>query len=226
MRTLPSLGSSRTYPRLADQPIGEDALLTGPLEPTNEAYAVAKIAGIKLCDAYRAQYGCNFVSAMPTNLYGPHDNFDLTSSHVLPALLAKFHAAKVNGAATVEVWGSGSPRREFLHVEDLADACLFLMRHYDAPGPINVGTGKDLTIRALAEMIGEVVYPEAELVFDPTQPDGSPRKVLDVSRLRDLGWSPTIELREGIVRTYEWFLANREPVSTRPADDGDRSVAP
>ena len=226
VRKLLYLGSSCIYPRLADQPIGEEALLTGPLEPTNEAYAVAKIAGIKLCDAYRAQYGCNFVSAMPTNLYGPHDNFDLTSSHVLPALLAKFHAAKVNGAATVEVWGSGSPRREFLHVEDLADACLFLMRHYDAPGPINVGTGKDLTIRALAEMIGEVVYPEAELVFDPTQPDGSPRKVLDVSRLRDLGWSPTIELREGIVRTYEWFLENREPASTRHADDGDRLVAP
>ena len=226
VRKLLYLGSSCIYPRLADQPIGEEALLTGPLEPTNEAYAVAKIAGIKLCDAYRAQYGCNFVSAMPTNLYGPHDNFDLTSSHVLPALLAKFHAAKVNGDATVEVWGSGSPRREFLHVEDLADACLFLMRHYDAPGPINVGTGKDLTIRALAEMIGEVVYPEAELVFDPTQPDGSPRKVLDVSRLRDLGWSPTIELREGIVRTYEWFLANREPASTRHAGDGDRLVAP
>ncbi len=226
VRKLLYLGSSCIYPRLADQPIGEDALLTGPLEPTNEAYAVAKIAGIKLCDAYRAQYGCNFVSAMPTNLYGPHDNFDLTSSHVLPALLAKFHAAKVNGDATVEVWGSGSPRREFLHVEDLADACLFLMRHYDAPGPINVGTGKDLTIRALAEMIGEVVYPEAELVFDPTKPDGSPRKVLDVSRLRDLGWSPTIELREGIVRTYEWFLENREPASTRHADDGDRLVAP
>ena len=222
VRKLLYLGSSCIYPRLADQPIGEDALLTGPLEPTNEAYAVAKIAGIKLCDAYRAQYGCNFVSAMPTNLYGPHDNFDLTSSHVLPALLAKFHAAKVNGDATVEVWGSGSPRREFLHVEDLADACLFLMRHYDAPGPINVGTGKDLTIRALAEMIGEVVYPEAELVFDPTQPDGSPRKVLDVSRLRDLGWSPTIELREGIVRTYEWFLADdreRRP-STRAAAIG------
>jgi len=209
VRKLLYLGSSCIYPRLADQPIREESLLTGPLEPTNEAYAIAKIAGIKLCDAYRAQYGSNFVSAMPTNLYGPHDNFDLTSSHVLPALLRKFHDARVNGDAIVEVWGSGSPRREFLHVDDLADACVFLMRHYDEPGPINVGTGEDLSIGELAEMIGEKVYPEAELVFDHTKPDGTPRKVLDVSRLRELGWSPTIDLREGIASTYEWFLANQ-----------------
>jgi len=210
VRKLLYLGSSCIYPRLADQPIREESLLTGPLEPTNEAYAIAKIAGIKLCDAYRAQYGSNFVSAMPTNLYGPHDNFDLTSSHVLPALLRKFHDARVNGDATVEVWGSGSPRREFLHVDDLADACVFLMRHYDEPGPINVGTGEDLSIGELAEMIGEVVYPAADLVFDPTKPDGMPRKVLDVTRLRKLGWSPTTELRDGIVSTYEWFLANKD----------------
>ena len=210
VRKLLYLGSSCIYPRLADQPIREESLLTGPLEPTNEAYAIAKIAGIKLCDAYRAQYGSNFVSAMPTNLYGPHDNFDLTSSHVLPALLRKFHDARVNGDATVEVWGSGSPRREFLHVDDLADACVFLMRHYDEPGPINVGTGEDLSIGELAEMIGEVVYPDADLVFDPTKPDGMPRKVLDVTRLHKLGWSPTTELRDGIVSTYEWFLANKD----------------
>ena len=210
VRKLLYLGSSCIYPRLADQPIREESLLSGPLEPTNEAYAIAKIAGIKLCDAYRAQYGCNFVSAMPTNLYGPHDNFDLTSSHVLPALLRKFHDARVNGDAIVEVWGSGSPRREFLHVDDLADACVFLMRHYDEPGPINVGTGEDLSIGELAEMIGEVVYPAADLVFDPTKPDGMPRKVLDVTRLRELGWSPTIDLREGIASTYEWFLANQD----------------
>jgi GDP-L-fucose synthase len=209
VRKLLYLGSSCIYPRLANQPITESELLTGPLEPTNEAYAIAKIAGIKLCDAYREQYGCNFVSAMPTNLYGPHDNFDLTSSHVLPALLRKFHDAKISGTRMVEVWGSGTPRREFLHVDDLADACLFLMRHFDEPGPINVGTGSDLSIQELAEMVADVVYPGAELVFDPTKPDGTPRKMLDVSRIRDLGWSPTIELRDGIASTYEWFLANQ-----------------
>src|SRR6185295_12651183 len=208
VKKLLYLGSSCIYPRECAQPMTEEMLLSGGLEPTNEPYAIAKIAGIKLCQAYRKQYGDDFIAAMPTNLYGPHDNFDLTSSHVLPALLRKFHDAKVKGDTTVEVWGSGSPRREFLHVDDLADACLFLMRNYDESGPINVGTGDDLSIRELAEMIGEVVYPEAKLVFDPTKPDGTPRKALDVTRLRELGWSPTIDLRDGIVSTYEWFLAN------------------
>jgi GDP-L-fucose synthase len=200
------LGSSCIYPRLASQPITESELLTGPLEPTNEAYAIAKIAGIKLCDAYRAQYGCNFISAMPTNLYGPNDNFDLTSSHVLPALMRKFHEAKLRGDAQVEIWGSGSARREFLHVDDLASACLFLMRTYEEPGPINVGTGMDLSIRELAGLIAQIVHPDAELVFDTSKPDGMPRKVLDVSRVNELGWTSSTELRSGIESTYEWFL--------------------
>ncbi|MFL6088524.1 MAG: GDP-L-fucose synthase family protein [Aeromicrobium sp.] len=199
------LGSSCIYPRQSTQPITEDQLLTGPLEPTNEAYALAKITGIKLCDSYRQQYGANFISAMPTNLYGPNDNFDLTSSHVLPALMRKFHDAKLSGAGAVEIWGTGSPLREFLHVDDLADACLFLMDNYDASGHINVGTGIDQPIRELAEMVRDVVYPEAELNFDPTKPDGMPRKVLDVSRLHDLGWRHEIELRDGIESTYRWF---------------------
>lgn len=203
------LGSSCIYPRLADQPISEDALLTGPLEPTNEAYAIAKIAGIKLCDAYRAQYGCNFISAMPTNLYGPNDNFDLDSSHVLPALMRKFHEAKVRGESQVEIWGSGSARREFMHVDDLAAACLFLMGEYEEPGPINVGTGVDLSILELAGLIGEIVHPAAELVFDRTKPDGMPRKVLDVSRIESMGWRAGISLRDGIASTYEWFLAQQ-----------------
>lgn len=200
------LGSSCIYPRLAHQPITEDELLTGPLEPTNEAYALAKITGIKLCDFYHQQYGCNFVSAMPTNLYGPNDNFDLTSSHVLPALIRRFHDAKVAGASTVEVWGSGNPRRELLHVEDLADACLFLLDRYDGPGHINVGTGQDLSIRELAEMVRDIVHPGAELRFDASKPDGMPRKVLDVTRLHDLGWRHRIELRDGIRDTYRWFV--------------------
>jgi GDP-L-fucose synthase len=203
------LGSSCIYPRLADQPIRESELLAGPLEPTNEAYAIAKIAGIKLCDAYRAQYGCNFVSAMPTNLYGPNDNFDLSSSHVLPALMRKFHEAKVRGEREVEIWGSGSAKREFLHVDDLADACLFLMHNYEEPGPINVGTGIDLSIRELAELIAEIVHPDAELLFDPTMPDGMPRKVLDVSRINAMGWTARTGLREGITATYDWFLAQQ-----------------
>ena len=207
-RKLLYLGSSCIYPREAPQPISEDALLTGILEPTNEAYAIAKISGIKLCDAYRAQYGCNFVSAMPTNLYGPNDNFDLTSSHVLPALMRRFHEARDEREPSVQVWGSGSPMREFLHVDDLADACLFLMCHYDEPGPINVGTGEDISIRELAETIRDVVNPAATIEFDPSKPDGTPRKVLDVSRLRGLGWEATIGLRDGIQSTYEWFLAN------------------
>ena len=200
------LGSSCIYPRHATQPITEEQLLTGPLEPTNEWYAVAKIAGIKLCQAYRRQYGADFISAMPTNLYGPNDNFDLASSHVLPALIRKFHDAKTTGNSRVEIWGTGSPMREFLHVDDLADACVFLMENYSDDMHINVGTGVDLSIRELAQKIRDVVYPEAILDFDTSKPDGTPRKVLDVRRLRDLGWSPSYDLDRGIRSTYEWFL--------------------
>ncbi|MFM8945335.1 MAG: GDP-L-fucose synthase family protein, partial [Actinomycetota bacterium] len=200
------LGSSCIYPRHATQPITEEQLLTGPLEPTNEWYAVAKIAGIKLCQAYRRQYGSDFISAMPTNLYGPNDNFDLSSSHVLPALIRKFHDAKANGSTDVEIWGTGSPMREFLHVDDLADACLFLMEHYSDDSHINVGTGVDLSIRELAEKVRQIVNPGANLRFDTSKPDGTPRKVLDVSRLRNLGWSPAHDLDSGIRSTYEWFL--------------------
>jgi GDP-L-fucose synthase len=203
------LGSSCIYPRDAEQPMSEDALLTGPLESTNEWYAIAKIAGIKLCQAYRRQYGRDFISAMPTNLYGPGDNFDLTSSHVIPALMRKFHESKT-GDGRVEVWGTGSAYREFLHVDDLADACLYLMEHYDGEGHINVGTGIDLSIRELAETIREVVNPDAELVWDPTKPDGTPRKLLDTSRLTALGWSPSIELRDGLASTYQWFLEHAD----------------
>jgi GDP-L-fucose synthase len=202
------LGSSCIYPRDAAQPITEDQLLAGPLEPTNEAYAVAKIAGIKLCQAYRTQYGNDFISAMPTNLYGPHDNFDLESSHVLPALVRRFHDAKRNSERQVVVWGSGTPRREFLHVDDLAGACLFLMDHYQGDGHVNVGTGEDLSIKALAELVRDTVYPDVEIVFDTSKPDGMPRKLLDVSRLRALGWAPEIPLSEGITSTYDWFLAH------------------
>ena len=201
------LGSSCIYPRNAQQPITEDELLTGLLEPTNEPYAIAKIAGIKLCQAYKRQYGCNFISAMPTNLYGPGDNFDLTSSHVLPAMIRKFDDAKREGRRAVEIWGTGSPMREFLHVYDLADACVYLMQHYEDESHINVGTGEDLTIRALAEMVRDIVHPDADLVFDTSKPDGTPRKVLDVSRLTAVGWKPSICLREGIEETYEWYLA-------------------
>jgi GDP-L-fucose synthase len=202
------LGSSCIYPRLADQPIVEPALLTGPLEPTNEAYAIAKIAGIKMCDAYRAQYGCDFVSAMPTNLYGPNDNFDLQSSHVLPALIRKFDDARRAGIDTVTVWGTGRPRREFLHVDDLADACVFLMEHYEEPGPINVGFGDDVAIAELAELVRDVVHPTATIDFDTSKPDGTPRKLLDSSRLQQLGWRPSIPLAEGVASTYEWYLTN------------------
>lgn len=200
------LGSSCIYPREASQPITEEELLQGPLEPTNEWYAIAKIAGIKLCQAYRQQYGANFISAMPTNLYGPGDNFDLDSSHVVPALIRKFHDAKVAGCKEVEIWGSGSPRREFLHVDDLADACIFLMNSYSGESHLNVGTGIDVTIAELAAMIRSIVYPEAELIFDRSKPDGTPRKVLDVSRLTDVGWSASIPLDKGIESTYDWFL--------------------
>jgi GDP-L-fucose synthase len=208
VRKLLYLGSSCIYPRLAKQPITEDELLTGALEPTNEPYALAKIAGIKLCEAYRRQYGCNFISGMPTNLYGPNDNFDLESSHVLPALIRKFHDAKESGSRVVEVWGSGTPRREFLHVDDLADACLFLMANYSGEGHVNIGSGVDLAIADLADMVRAVVYPEAEIVFDMSKPDGSPRKLLDVGKLRSLGWSAQIALPDGIRSSYEWFLAN------------------
>jgi len=200
------LGSSCIYPRQATQPITEEQLLTGPLEPTNEWYAVAKIAGIKLCQAYRQQYGHDFISAMPTNLYGPNDNFDLTSGHVLPALMRKFHDAKTDGAPAVEIWGTGSPMREFLHVDDLADACLHLMNEYSDDIHVNVGTGVDLSIRELAEKIRDLVYPEAELQFDLSKPDGTPRKVLDVTRLAATGWKPKIDLDTGMRETYQWFL--------------------
>jgi GDP-L-fucose synthase len=209
VKKLLYLGSSCIYPRDAAQPMREEALLTGPLEPTNEAYAIAKIAGIRLCRAYRTQYGSNFVSAMPTNLYGPGDNFDLTSSHVLPALIRKFHEAKLEGRREVTVWGSGAPRREFLHVDDLADACVFLMRHYEGADHINVGTGEDVTIRELAGLISEAVHPGATLTFDPSKPDGTPRKLLDVSRLHALGWRHRIQLAGGIGSTYQWFLEHR-----------------
>jgi GDP-L-fucose synthase len=205
VRRLLNLGSSCIYPRMASQPMAEDALLTGPLEPTNEPYAIAKIAGVKLCQAYRTQYGDDFIAAMPCNLYGPNDNFDVTSSHVLPALIRKFHEAKQEGRDFVQIWGSGAPRREFLHVDDLADACVFLMEHYDGMAHINVGTGEDLSIRELAEMVRDVVHPGAELVFDPSKPDGAPRKLLDVARLQELGWTARITLRDGIRQTYDWF---------------------
>ena len=210
VKRLLYLGSSCIYPRDCPQPMKEEHLLSGPLEPTNEPYAIAKIAGIKLCQAYRTQYGCDFISAMPTNLYGPNDNFDLASSHVLPALIRKFHDAKAEGRAEVTIWGTGEPRREFLHVDDLADACLFLMRRYDAAEHLNVGTGEDLTIRELAEMVRDVVHPGARLVFDATKPDGTPKKLLDVSRLHALGWRHKIELAEGIESSYRWFLENRD----------------
>jgi GDP-L-fucose synthase len=209
VKKLLYLGSSCIYPRECPQPIREEYLLTGPLEPTNEAYAIAKIAGIKLCQSYRTQYGSNFTSAMPTNLYGPNDNFDLTSSHVLPALIRKFHDAKERGVREVVIWGSGTPRREFLHVDDLADACLFLMANYDGAEHINVGTGEDLTIRELAELVAAIVHPAATLAFDRSKPDGAPRKLLDVTRLHALGWRHRIALRAGIEQTYAWFLEHR-----------------
>jgi GDP-L-fucose synthase len=208
VRKLLFLGSSCIYPKHALQPIPESALLTGPLEPTNEAYAIAKIAGIKLCQAYAREYGANFISAMPTNLYGPNDNYDLVSSHVLPALLRKAHEAKIKGDGELVVWGSGEPRREFLHVDDLAAACIFLLEKYDSPEIINVGCGQDISIRELASLICEVVGFAGALAWDTTKPDGTPRKLLDVSKIHALGWRHTIALREGIEKTYEWFLKN------------------
>jgi GDP-L-fucose synthase len=208
VRKLLFLGSSCIYPKFAPQPIPETALLTGSLEPTNEAYAIAKIAGIKLCQAYAREYGANFISAMPTNLYGPNDNFDLNTSHVLAALLRKAHEAKMGKVRELIVWGSGKPRREFLHVDDLASACLFLLEHYDSPEIINIGCGEDISICELAELICDVVGFEGELAWDTTKPDGTPRKLLDITKLGNLGWQPTISLREGIAQTYDWFLKN------------------
>ena len=205
VRKLLFLGSSCIYPKLAPQPISEDSLLTGSLEPTNEWYAIAKIAGIKMCQAYRKQYSFDAISVMPTNLYGPGDNFDLETSHVVPALLRKFHEAKASGAERVEVWGSGSPRREFLHVDDLADACVFLMNTYSRPDIVNIGWGEDISIAELARMISEVVGFKGRLEFDPSKPDGTPKKLLDTSRLTALGWQPTITLDTGIANTYDWY---------------------
>ena len=209
VKKLLYLGSSCIYPRDCPQPINEEYFLTGPLEHTNQAYAIAKISGLLGCEAYRDQYDCDFISAMPTNLYGPNDNFDLTSSHVLPALMRKFHEAKLSGQP-VSVWGTGSPRREFLHVDDLADACLFLMENYSESQTINVGTGEDLTIKSLAEMIRDAVNPDAKIEFDSSKPDGTPRKMLDVGRLQSLGWKHKIPLPTGIQETYEWFCKNIE----------------
>jgi GDP-L-fucose synthase len=208
VRKLLFLGSSCIYPKYAGQPIREESLLTGALEPTNEPYALAKICGIRLCQAYSRQYGKCFISAMPTNLYGPHDNFDLQSSHVLPALLRKVHEAKLSGADHVMIWGTGSPRREFLHVDDLAEGCLFLLRNYESPEIVNIGCGEDVTIRELAELICQVVGYAGELRFDPSKPDGTPRKLLDMSRMFGLGWRPKISLAEGIEQTYAWYLQN------------------
>lgn len=210
------LGSSCIYPRLAEQPIDEDSLLAGPLEPTNQWYAVAKIAGVKMCQAYRRQYGCDFISAMPTNLYGPGDNFDLMSSHVLPALLVKTHRARIDGAPSVEIWGSGRPRREFLHVDDMADAAVFLMRAYSDERPVNVGTGTDIAIRDLATLIAEVIGYRGGFAFDATKPDGTPRKLLNVDRLSSAGWRARVGLREGIEKTYRWYL-DHGPDSDRKA---------
>jgi GDP-L-fucose synthase len=202
-RRLLFLGSSCIYPRLAPQPMAEEALLTGPLEPTNEPYAVAKIAGIKLCDAYRSQYGCNFISVMPTNLYGPNDNYDLHNSHVLPALLRKFHEAVQQQLHEVTVWGTGTPKREFLHSDDMADACVYLMQQYNEPGFVNIGTGQDISIADLAAMIGDITGYQGTIRFDTTRPDGTPRKLLDVTRLHQLGWQHTISLEQGIREVYQ-----------------------
>jgi GDP-L-fucose synthase len=211
VRKLLFLGSSCIYPKFAPQPISEDSLLTGPLEPTNDAYALAKIAGIKLCQAYHREYGRNFISGMPTNLYGPNDNFDLHTSHVLPALIRKVHVAKQTGAPTVPIWGTGTPRREFLHVDDLADACFFLLENYDEPQQIlNIGCGEDVTIRELAETVCEVVGYRGALEFDTSKPDGTPRKLLDMTKLFARGWRPRIPLCEGIAGAYAWYLENVE----------------
>ncbi len=205
VKRLLFLGSSCIYPKLAPQPLKEESLLTGLLEETNEPYAIAKIAGIKMVESYRRQYGCDYISAMPTNLYGPNDNYDLKNSHVMPALIRKFHTAKQEGADTVEVWGTGAPKREFLHVDDLADACVYLLKNYHDELFVNIGTGSDLTIKALAEMIRDIVGFQGELIWDTTKPDGTPRKLMDVGRLHGMGWKHSIELRDGIKQVYEAF---------------------
>lgn len=210
VKKLLFLGSTCIYPKLAAQPMREDSLLTGELEPTNEAYAIAKIAGIKMCQAYNRQHGTNFISIMPTNLYGPNDNFDLNSSHVLPALIRKFHEAKLNNAPTVEVWGTGTPKREFLYSDDLADAAIYLMNTYDGSDLVNVGMGKDISIKELAEKIGGAVGYRGEIVFNTSKPDGAPRKLVDVNRLTNLGWTAKISLDEGLEMAYTWFLENIE----------------
>lgn len=204
------LGSSCIYPKMAPQPLSENSLLTGPLEPTNQWYAIAKIAGIKMCQAYRKQHGFDAICLMPTNLYGPSDNFNLESSHVLPALIRKFHNAKLNGSKSAVIWGTGTPQREFLHVDDLADACVFLMENYSADQIINVGTGKDISIRNLAELIREIVGFRGDINFDTCKPDGTPRKLLDMSRMQCMGWQARISLSDGIASTYEWFLRNQD----------------
>jgi len=209
VKKLLALGSTCIYPRMAPQPLKEEYLLTGPLEPTNEWYAVAKIAGIKLCQAYRRQYGCSFIAAMPTNLYGTGDNFDLENSHVLPALIRKFHAAKENSNPSVTLWGTGKPLREFLHVDDLADACLFLLENYDDEEIVNIGVGEDLSIAELAGIVREVVGFVGEIVYDVSKPDGTPRKLVDVHKINNLGWRARIGLREGVAQTYQWFLENQ-----------------
>ncbi len=205
VKKLLFLGSSCIYPKMAPQPLKEDYLLTGELEPTNEPYAIAKIAGIKMCDAYRSQYGCNFISVMPTNLYGPNDNYDLNNSHVLPALIRKFHEAKLSGSPTVEVWGSGSPRREFLHADDLAAACIYLMETYNEPGLVNIGTGEDVTIKELAELVKKTVGYSGEIVWNTSKPDGTPRKLMDVSKLADFGWKYSINLEDGLREVYKEY---------------------
>jgi GDP-L-fucose synthase len=216
------LGSSCIYPRLAPQPMAEEALLTGPLEPTNEGYAVAKIAGLKLCAAYRRQYGCDFIAAMPTNLYGPGDTFDLKASHVVPALLAKTHHARVAGAPSLEIWGTGTPRREFLYVDDLADALVFMMRHYSAESHLNIGCGSDITIRELAELIADVVGYRGGFHYAADRPDGAPRKLLDVTRLTGLGWTAQTPLRDGLARAYEWYKAHILRPGEAPPDHDRR----
>jgi GDP-L-fucose synthase len=215
VRKLLYLGSSCIYPRDCPQPMREEHLLTGPLEPTNEGYAIAKIAGIRMCQYYRRQYGCDFISAMPTNIYGPHDNFDLENAHVVPALLRKFHEARLRSAPRVTVWGSGTPRREFLHADDLADACVFLMRSYSGESHVNIGTGEDISILELADVIRGIVCPEITVEFDASKPDGMPRKLLDVGRLNALGWRARIRLPEGLQTTYRWFADNYEMAISR-----------
>jgi GDP-L-fucose synthase len=209
VKKLLFLGSSCIYPKFAPQPMKEEHLLTGELEPTNEPYAVAKIAGIKMCQSYNRQYVTDYISVMPTNLYGPNDNFDLETSHVLPAMIRKFHEAKVGGKPSVEIWGTGTPRREFLYIDDLADACVYLMERYDDSGIINIGVGEDISVRDLALLVKKIVGYSGDIVYDASKPDGTPRKLLDVSRLRSLGWRAQTSLEEGIRRTYDWYCGNR-----------------